>query len=109
MYRHKEVGLGLVGNLCPAPQLHEDVFLTRIDNADVRTVTFNDGTEGQRIAQRQVFLLRDAAHGSGIVPSMSGINDQHKLLVVGSVRPQHTAKHPEKENNLFAHFFIYHS
>ena len=77
----KEVGLVLVGNLCPAVQLHKTVCLSGIDHFDIRTVALHHSAESQRITQCQVLLLRDSPHCSGIMSAMPRINNQRKPVV----------------------------
>ena len=79
----KEVGLVLVGNLCPAVELHETVGLTGVDDLHVGAVLFHELAEGQGELQRQVLLYRDSAFGPWIAAPVTGIDHERKRLVLG--------------------------
>ena len=82
----EEVGLILVGNLCPSIKFHEGIGLTGIDDLHVRTILLDHISEGQSIPQRQVlFLHLTLADSTRIKAAMSGINHQRESLI-GSLR-----------------------
>ena len=96
----KEVGLVLVGNIHTALQGQEYIGLARVDNFHVGAVAFDQSSEGQGHVEIDILLLGDGSHGTRVVPSMAGINHQHKLarILVGLHR-QRGAEEEQQEDD----------
>ena len=80
MHGDKQVCLVAVCYVSPGVQRDKDIGLTGIDDLHVRTVVLHQPAEGQRHVQVDRLLLGQCSHGSRIIPAMSGINYQRKLL-----------------------------
>ena len=83
MYRNEKVGLGIVGNLCPAIKRNEHIGLTGIYHTGILTIRLYQLTQGQCHIQVNVFFFRFLAHRTRVFPSVSGINDHNKILACG--------------------------
>ena len=82
----EEIGLVLVGNLCPSVEFHEGIGLTGIDDLHVGTVLLDHLSEGQGIPQRQILLFHlTLTDGTCVKAAMSGIDHQCEGLI-GSFR-----------------------
>ena len=78
----KQIGLVLIGYLCPLVQFHELIGLTGIDDLHVGAVLLHQSSEGQRELQCQVLLpYTGTTDSAGIATAMSGIDDQRKIAI----------------------------
>ena len=100
---NEQVGFVAIGDVSPFMQRHEDIGLARVDDPHVRTLTFHLSSKGQRHLQIDGFLLRDGSHRSGIVSSMTGINDQRKLLIGCHSSDSHQQHHTQKNYKPISH------
>ena len=89
---YEQIGLGLVGHLGTLPQFQEPVGGTCIDHLHVRTALFHKPSKSEGMLQRQVFFLRHRTHGTGILATVSGIDDQRKGL--GGTHRQRQCQRP---------------
>ena len=103
---HEEVGLVAVGNVGASLQRHEHISLSGVDHLHVGTVLLHEFAESQCHVEVDGFLLREHAHGTGILSAVSGIDDQHKLPRGRSGREwgeEHREKKAEEEHKASPH------
>ena len=80
MYGNEQVCFGAVGNVGAFLQRNENVGLPRVDYFNVRIVSLHQAAEFQRDVEVDVLFFRKFAYCSGVMPAVSGINDQSKSL-----------------------------
>jgi hypothetical protein len=71
----EEVGLGIVGYLCPFVQGYEDVLLSGIDDVDIRMIVLDEFAQFQGNVQVDGLLLASLADGTWVTASMTGVDD----------------------------------
>ena len=104
--REEEVGLVFVGDFGALPEVDEAVGGARIDHFHVGTVALDAFSEGQRVLQREVFLLRDFPHAACVPSAVSGIDDKHEFL--RRRRRQRQKNGQKQQQNAFRHLiYIY--
>ena len=83
MYRNKQVGLGVVGYFCSAGQGYEHVCLAGIDYSCAWRTGFDKPSQFQCHVEVDILFLTVFPDGSGVVSSMSGIDNYGKSSIVG--------------------------
>ena len=80
MNRNKKISFCLVRDFCTAIQLYKHIFLSCIEDFYIRTIALYHLSECQGELQCQILLLRNRTNGTSIVPAMTSIYHQRKLL-----------------------------
>ena len=80
MHRHKQVGLILIGDVCPLFQADKHVGRSRINHLYVGTIVLHLSSKGHSHAQVYVFFFRESAQCASVFAAMSGVDNQHELL-----------------------------
>ena len=75
----EKIRLGIVGYLRTTVKGNEDIAFARVDHLYVGTVIPDQLAQLQGHFQDDVLLFRDFTEGTGIVSSVSGIDDDDKL------------------------------
>ena len=75
----EQVRLGFIGNLRPAVEGDKHIPFAGVDNLHVRAVLLYQTPYGQGNFQVNVLLFRDAADGSRVMSSVSGVDDHHEV------------------------------
>ena len=75
----EQVRLGFIGNLRPAVESDKHIPLAGVDDLHVRAVLLYQTPYGQGNFQVDVLLFRDAADGSRVMSSVSGVDDHHEV------------------------------
>ena len=75
VYGDEQVGICLVGNLCPASQFHESVLVAGIHHLDDWVVLFYEVSQCQCYLKVDVLFLGNAANGTNIPASVPRVDD----------------------------------
>ena len=95
----EEVGLVLVGDLCPSVEFHEGIGLTGIDDLHVRAVLLYHLPECEGIPQGQVLLLDLAiTNGTRVTTTMTGIYHAREVIL-----PSHDTNRPKQS---YTYYYI---
>ena len=95
MHGDKEIGIGTVGNIRTLIERDEDIRLAGIDDSYLREILLHILTEAQGNGKIDILFLGYGSECSGIMTTMTGVDNQRKSLIGGERRhDQHTHQSP---------------
>ena len=104
---YKEVGLVAVGNVGTLVERDENVGFASVYYLDAGTIAFHETSEGEGHVEIDILLLGKGAKSTGVMTSMSGVDDERKPLIGGHGHGEREYQHYRSYNPSFhIHYYI---
>ena len=103
MHRYKEVGLIAIGYFGSFFQSNKNIGGARVNHLYVGAISLHVSPEGHSHVQVDVLFFRERAQSACVFPSVSWVDNQHKLFVCSICGKRQKKQQYEKGGNLFVH------
>ena len=103
----KEVGLVAVGDIGTLVERDENIGLTSVYYVNAGTIVFHETSEGESNVEIDILLLGKSAKSSGVMPSMSSVDDEREALLGSQGHSEREYQHYRSYNPSFhIHYYI---